>query len=116
MNLGEIWGSKEDRPGYNGIWLNRTFKEDVLIVHQYMVNINELVEPSKAQVNWRNYLSLVPGALKAVLNLDITWFETRPANANKIRRLAEVIFEIDEGREALALMSQKGRILKGFEN
>lgn len=84
--LSEIWGASDKPKKYE---LEYTLQENLLCVHQRIVAIQDIIEEQVHGATLMKHFELTGGALNALLGLDESWFEDKPASTSKIAKCAD---------------------------
>lgn len=112
MNIGEIWGAAEDpiqrqaqQPDFKG-----DLEESALLIHHKIVSMNEQFSDSVSQVDqdlMRDSCGMTNKAWKAVLNLDLDYFDERPMNTKRVQDVATALSKLSNEQWLHAIAKRK---------
>lgn len=99
MNIGDVWGAAavEAKRSVEPEAREMTVRESALLIHHKLVSMNDQYSDEDTQPD-TNLLCATTGmtqkAWKAVINLDLEYFSTRPMNRSRMQKVAHRLLDM----------------------
>ncbi|ATW58082.1 hypothetical protein CNR34_00149 [Pseudomonas phage nickie] len=98
MNVGDIWGATNRPKQQQVVELEpMSVKECALLIHHKLVSMQDQFNTDEVEldhVRLRETTGMTIGSWKAIVNLDIEYFENRPLNQKRLKLVASAILEL----------------------